>query len=58
MSVNILSHLEKLKELHKLSQLFEEGIAGPAQIKQLEELLASINKNIVTEDLSLFINNN
>lgn len=34
---------EQLKTLQKLSRLFEEGIAGPDQIKQLAELLANIN---------------
>ena len=34
---------EQLHMLKKLSQLFEDGLAGPAQIKQLSELLASIN---------------
>jgi hypothetical protein len=36
---------EQLKELHSLSQLFEDGIAGPSQIKALSFLLAEINKN-------------
>jgi len=35
---------EQLKALKKLSQLFEEGIAGPQQIKLLSELLATINQ--------------
>lgn len=34
---------EQLKTLQKLSQLFEEGIAGPSQIQQLSELLSAIN---------------
>jgi predicted ATPase len=34
---------EQLSKLQKLSKLFEEGIAGPDQIKQLSELLAIIN---------------
>ena len=36
---------EQLKALHTLSQLFEEGIAGPSQIKELSFLLGEINKN-------------
>ena len=35
---------EQLKTLQKLSKLFEEGLAGPSQIKQLSELLAIINQ--------------
>lgn len=35
---------EQLIALKKLSQLFEEGIAGPQQIKLLSELLAKINQ--------------
>ncbi len=35
---------EQLKTLQKLSQLFEEGSAGPNQIKQLSALLAEINQ--------------
>lgn len=36
---------EQLKILQHLSQLFEEGAAGPSQIKELSALLAEINKN-------------
>ena len=36
---------EQLKILQRLSQLFEEGIAGPSQIKELSALLAAINQN-------------
>ena len=35
---------EQLKTLQQLSQLFEAGIAGPSQIKQLSALLAEINQ--------------
>jgi hypothetical protein len=42
---------EQLKELHSLSQLFEEGIAGPSQIKALSFLLAEINKNQCSSDI-------
>lgn len=43
---------EQLKTLQKLSQLFEEGRAGPSQIKQLSELLAHINRQeVVIEPL-------
>jgi hypothetical protein len=35
---------EQLQTLQKLSQLFEEGNAGPNQIKQLSALLAEINQ--------------
>ena len=35
---------EQLKTLKKLSQLFEDGLAGPQQIKMLSELLATINQ--------------
>mgnify|MGYP001040968338 CR=1 FL=1 len=44
---------EQLKQLQKLSRLFEEGIAGPDQIKQLSELLAMINNH--EEDSDFFI---
>lgn len=40
---------EQLKQLQKLSQLFEEGLAGPKQIKELTDLLATINHH---QDLS------
>ena len=36
---------EQLKILQRLSLLFEEGTAGPGQIKELSALLAEINKN-------------
>lgn len=36
---------EQLNILQRLSQLFEEGIAGPTQIKELSELLAEMNQN-------------
>jgi hypothetical protein len=36
---------EQLKVLQRLSQLFEEGIAGPSQIKELSTLLAAINQS-------------
>tara|TARA_R110000737_G_scaffold113384_1_gene146523 strand:- start:1056 stop:1220 length:165 start_codon:yes stop_codon:yes gene_type:complete len=35
---------EQLKTLQQLSQLFEEGSAGPMQVKQLSVLLAEINQ--------------
>lgn len=35
--------LEQLKSLQHLSQLFENGLAGPEQIRQLSELLAEIS---------------
>lgn len=35
---------EQLKNLAELSRLFEEGMAGPKQIKELSELLAEINQ--------------
>ena len=35
---------EQLNALKKLSQLFEEGVAGPSQIKMLSELLSTINQ--------------
>jgi hypothetical protein len=42
---------EQLKELQNLSQLFEQGLAGPDQIKQLSDLLANINNhNDLTEE--------
>jgi hypothetical protein len=40
---------EQLKTLQKLRKLFEDGLAGPAQIKQLSELLATINHMQVDE---------
>jgi len=36
---------EQLRTLQKLSHLFENGRAGPSQIKQLSELLATINQS-------------
>lgn len=42
---------EQLKALHILSQLFEEGIAGPSQIKELSFLLAEINKSQCASDI-------
>jgi len=36
---------EQLRTLQKLSYLFEDGCAGPRQIKQLSELLATINQS-------------
>ncbi|MDT0605154.1 hypothetical protein [Thalassotalea castellviae] len=37
---------EQLITLQKLSRLFEEGAAGPDQIKQLSDLLAKVNQHI------------
>ncbi|MEW6981021.1 hypothetical protein AAD001_00060 [Colwelliaceae bacterium 6471] len=37
---------EQLRMLQKLSQLFEEGRAGPHQVQQLSELLAIINSQM------------
>ncbi|WP_448569642.1 hypothetical protein [Thalassotalea ganghwensis] len=34
---------EQLAKLRQLSELFEQGSAGPEQIKELSELLAVIN---------------
>lgn len=34
---------EQLNKLRHLSQLFEEGVAGSEQIKELSELLSEIN---------------
>jgi hypothetical protein len=34
---------EQLKNLQQLSQLFESGLAGPKQIKQLSELLTEVS---------------
>jgi hypothetical protein len=42
---------EQLKVLQRLSQLFEEGNAGPSQIKELSRLLAVINQNHEQSDL-------
>lgn len=36
---------EQLKVLQRLSQLFEEGRAGPSQIRELSSLLTAINQN-------------
>lgn len=36
---------EQLLTLQKLSSLFEDGLAGPDQIKQLSDILASLNHN-------------
>lgn len=37
---------EQLKTLQKLNRLFEEGSAGPTQIKKLSVLLAEINQQV------------
>lgn len=39
----------QLNTLQQLSRLFEEGVAGPRQIKELSELLSTINhhQNII-----------
>ncbi|WP_206486516.1 hypothetical protein [Thalassotalea sp. G2M2-11] len=34
---------EQLLTLQKLSRQFEEGVAGPTQVRQLSELLSTIN---------------
>ncbi|MDG1752795.1 MAG: hypothetical protein P8I03_14220 [Thalassotalea sp.] len=45
---------EQLLILQKLSRLFEDGAAGPDQIKQLSELLAKINHHTEpTDELNL-----
>lgn len=45
---------EQLLTLQKLSRLFEEGVAGPDQIKQLSELLAKVNHHVEpTDELNL-----
>lgn len=44
---------EQLKKLQQLRRLFEQGLAGPAQIKQLSELLANINHDTDLEIESL-----
>lgn len=41
---------EQLKMLQNLSQMFEEGRAGPTQIKQLSELLSLINQQQDVKD--------
>jgi len=46
---------DQLKALQKLSQLFEEGIAGPQQIKLLSELLATINQAKETDAMDFAI---
>ncbi len=48
---------EQLQTLQKLSRLFEEGVAGPDQIKLLAELLANINHERVTEPMFSLDNN-
>lgn len=35
---------EQLKTLQQLRQLFEQGCAGPIQVRQLSVLLAEINQ--------------
>jgi hypothetical protein len=42
---------EQLKMLQQLSQLFEQGIAGPSQIKELSSLLTAINQNQEQDDI-------
>ncbi|MGB1199809.1 MAG: hypothetical protein ACPG46_12225 [Thalassotalea sp.] len=41
---------EQLLQLQNLTQLFEEGLAGPKQIQELSELLAAINKTSFEPD--------
>jgi len=41
---------EQLVTLQKLNRLFEEGLAGPEQIKQLSELLSIINHHKGPQD--------
>lgn len=41
---NFLMSPEQLKTLQRLSELFEQGIASPNNIKQLSTLLAEINQ--------------
>lgn len=41
---NVTVSPEQLKTLQHLSQLFESGLAGSKQVKQLSELLAEINQ--------------
>ena len=48
---------EQLVALKKLSQLFEEGIAGPQQIKLLSELLATINQAKEPDIINFSIDN-
>jgi hypothetical protein len=43
---------EQLQTLHTLSQLFEEGVAGPHQIKQLSVLLTEINQHKDLEEFN------
>jgi len=43
---------DQLKELHKLSQLFEQGTASHNHIRQLNEILAQVNHQKVSEDIS------
>ncbi len=45
---------EQLITLQNLSLLFREGRAGPEQIKQLSELLASINHHNEPDEFSEF----
>jgi len=35
---------EQLKTLQYLNQLFKDGLAGPEQIRELSELLSTINQ--------------
>jgi hypothetical protein len=42
---------EQLKVLQHLSRLFEDGVAGPRQIKELSALLAEINKSNIQGDM-------
>jgi len=41
---------DQLSTLHSLSRLFEDGLAGPDQIKQLSDLLATINLHVEPMD--------
>lgn len=41
---------EQLKMLQELSQIFEQGRAGPKQIKELSDLLALINRQDEIQD--------
>lgn len=44
----------QLDTLQHLSRLFEEGVANLGQIKELSELLATINRNRDNNELEMF----
>lgn len=41
---------EQLAKLRELTEKFEQGVAGPEQVKQLSEILSSHNRHVDMAD--------